>query len=204
MAINKKQTDNVINSKDNDKNQVAEKEALVNVATEPSTGAGTGFESKEDKQKKDDNISRHEVSSNVNTVDKNNASEPVKIVEGRVVEVQREENNILSTKGTQNTVTLDKLVSVDDSQQANQINPMDLSLNDLHEKLPQLEKQAEAEQNYPLAAEFTNICASLGAVVNGVRGLSQAALAFINKPQAEKEDKKLQNGQLFIRDTEKK
>jgi uncharacterized coiled-coil protein SlyX len=201
MAINKKQTDNVIDSKD--KNQVAEKEALVNVATEPSTGAGTGFESKEDKQKKDDNLERHEVSSNVNTVDKSNASDPVKIVEGRVVEVQREENNILSTKATNNTVTLDSLVSVDASQQ-NQINPMDLSLNELYEKLPQLEKQAEAEQNYPLAAEFTNICASLGAVVNGVRGLSQAALAFINKHQAEKEDKELKHGQLFVRDTNQK
>lgn len=89
--------------------------------------------------------------------------------------------NVAVEPSNDNTVTLDhNLVGVDASQQDQTIVPMDLSLSELYALIPKMERQAEKEQNFPLAAEFSIILSALGGLINSARGLSQSALAFIS------------------------
>lgn len=183
-------------------NDASQQEQLVNIANEPATGAGSDFESKEEKQTKDDNLERHEVAKNVNTVDKDNASEPVKIAETRVVEVQREENNILSAKGTTDTVVLgNKLTSVDATQQSEKkIDVLDMPLRELYEKFPKWEREAQAENNHAVAAEFANANAGIGPLVHRLKSLAHHVVAFMSRSE-QAEDKKKKNGELHLRDS---
>jgi hypothetical protein len=178
--VSKTQAENAIEKNEEAANKKGKStQANLGVAeVAPMTGPGTGFESKEDKVDKDAGIVRTEPQANVNVVDAKNASEPVKIMQSHGVEVQREENGILSTKRTDDTITLGNKISAVDATKGAKMDLMQCTLQEIAENLHKWETKARQANDYAAESKFATIANALGGVVNHVRNLSIADLNY--------------------------